>query len=89
MLGPLKIREFPYLMERQWDVPLLHINVAMKNTFYPGLEYPVADLSAFSQVVGIFFISLQSEVIIRFEPGDVEHFRSWLEIYHIRNIDEE
>ncbi|GEM63940.1 hypothetical protein SF1_19220 [Sphingobacterium faecium NBRC 15299] len=58
----------------------------MKNTFYPKLPYPVADLSAYTLSVGIFFISLKTEEIIRFEPEDQEHFKCWLEKFQVRNI---
>lgn len=61
----------------------------MKNTFYPSLKYPVADLSAYSLAIGIFVISLQSNEIIRFEPEDAASFKLWLEKYNIRNVDDE
>ncbi|OJV52507.1 MAG: hypothetical protein BGO31_07605 [Bacteroidetes bacterium 43-16] len=61
----------------------------MKNTFYPDLKYPIAELSAYSLAVGIFVISLISNEIIRFEPKDAECFKIWLEKYNIRNVDEE
>ena len=61
----------------------------MKNTFYPNLPYPVADLSAYSLSVGMFFISLKTEEIIRFEPEDQEHFKKWLEKFEIRNIEQD
>lgn len=61
----------------------------MKNTFYPQLEYPVSELSAYSLAIGIFVISLKSDEIIRFQPADVEHFKKWLQKYNVRNVDEE
>lgn len=61
----------------------------MKHTFYPELRYPVADLSAFSQAIGLFVISLKSEEIIRFEPEDSERFKAWLQKYNVRDVDQE
>ncbi|HAK29907.1 MAG TPA: hypothetical protein DCO90_11835, partial [Sphingobacterium sp.] len=59
----------------------------MKKTFYPNLPYPVADLSAYTLCVGTFIISLKSEEIIRFEPEDQEHFKTWLEKFQVRDIE--
>lgn len=61
----------------------------MKNTFYPDLKYPVADLAAYSLATGTFVISLKTEEIIQFEPTNVENFKKWLKQYHVRNVDEE
>ncbi|MGJ1412744.1 hypothetical protein ACR78Z_24015 [Sphingobacterium thalpophilum] len=61
----------------------------MKNTYYPELPYPAAELSAYSLAVGVFVILLKSNEIIRFEPKEVESFKKWLENYRIRNVDEE
>ena len=61
----------------------------MKNTFYPELDHPVADLSAYSLSLDVFIISLKSDEIIRFQPADVEHFKKWLQRYNVRNVDED
>ncbi|RZJ83289.1 MAG: hypothetical protein EOO20_23070 [Chryseobacterium sp.] len=61
----------------------------MKNTFYPDLKYPVADLAAYSLATGMFVISLKTDEIIKFEPTDAENFKEWLQQYNVRNVDEE
>lgn len=61
----------------------------MKNTFYPDLKYPVADLAAYSLAAGKFVISLKTDEIIQFEPTDAETFKKWLQQYQVRNVDEE
>lgn len=71
-------------------VVALHANyLHMKNTFYPDLKYPVAELSAYSLATGKFVISLKTDEIIQFEPNDAETFKKWLQLYHVRNVDEE
>ncbi|OJV55349.1 MAG: hypothetical protein BGO31_20685 [Bacteroidetes bacterium 43-16] len=62
---------------------------ALKKTFYPNLEHPVAELSAYALSMGLFIISLKSEEIIRFEPSDVAHFKSWLDRHKIRDINKD
>jgi hypothetical protein len=48
----------------------------MNRTFYPGLDFSVAELSAYGISLGIFTISLKSEdKIIKFEPADVAEFK--------------
>lgn len=61
----------------------------MKQEFYPDLKYPVADLSAYSLAIDVFVISLKSDEIIQFKPSDADSFKSWLQKYSIRNVDEE
>lgn len=63
--------------------------IPMKNEFYPDLDYPLSELSAYSLAIGIFIISLKSDEIIRFEPKDEASFKSWLEKHNVWNVDEE
>jgi len=57
-----------------------------KINHYPDFDYPATQLSAFAYSVGTFIISLKSGGIVRFDPKDVEHFRSWLINSKVRDI---
>lgn len=63
--------------------------MTQKLIYYPDLDYPASQLSAYSFSLDLFVISLKTEEVIRFKPDDVEQFKLWLEKYGIRDINAE
>lgn len=57
-----------------------------KNTTYPGFEYAAIELSAYTNTIGIFIISLVNGDIVRFTPDDADDFEKWLLRHGVRDI---
>lgn len=56
------------------------------NNTYPGFGHPASELSAFTNTLDVFIISLKDGAIVQFTPEDTHGFLSWLQKNSVRNI---
>lgn len=56
---------------------------------YPGFNYKVTDLSAYSFSIDTFIISLKNGGIVHFIAEDANDFKIWLSQYGVRDINKD
>ncbi|WP_026712949.1 hypothetical protein [Flavobacterium daejeonense] len=55
--------------------------------FYPDFDHPASQLSAFSLCIDAFIISLKTGEIVKFKPTEIAHFKEWLNLVNVRDIE--
>ena len=54
--------------------------------YYPGLDYPANELSAYILVMNVYIISRRNGKLIRFTPADPGTFKNWLHAHGVRPV---
>ncbi|WP_123985241.1 hypothetical protein [Taibaiella soli] len=57
-------------------------------SYYPGIDIPHCQISAFAVCMDVVILSLKDMRIIRVMPAEIQAFRQWLLKNRIREVDQ-